>query len=155
VPGLVLPNFFGVITANMGREFLVPLQLEVAQHFSQGYAGGRSRRFEPPATFGATKTPKTLPINLYHLPAHGRRQPQAAYKGSWTDMTERVAIDIAPNKDMPRKLSYEPNRRSHSSTCFMRKNWSIFRFTSSPHSSPGLNPSRQGGYVGRSFSRAN
>jgi hypothetical protein len=26
--------------------------------------------FEPPATFGATKTPKTLLLNPYQLPAH-------------------------------------------------------------------------------------
>jgi len=56
----------------MGRKFLVPLQLEVAQHFREGRAGGRSGRFEPPAAFGATKTPKTLRIDPYHLPAHGR-----------------------------------------------------------------------------------
>jgi hypothetical protein len=47
VPGLVLPNFFGVITANMGRKFLLPLQLEVAQHFSEGCAGVSSGFSDP------------------------------------------------------------------------------------------------------------
>jgi hypothetical protein len=32
---------------------------------------------EPPATFGATKTPKTLLLNPYQLPAHGERILQA------------------------------------------------------------------------------
>jgi len=56
----------------MGAKFLVPQQLEAAKHFIEGRAGGGSRKFEPPAAFGATKTPKTLPIDPYHLPAHGR-----------------------------------------------------------------------------------
>jgi hypothetical protein len=72
VLGLVLPNPFGVIGANMECKRFVALQLEVAHHFIERCAGGRTRRFEPPATFGATKTPKTLLLNPYHLPAHGR-----------------------------------------------------------------------------------
>ena len=56
----------------MGRKLFVALQLEVARHFIERRAGGRSRGFEPPATFGATKTPKTLLLNPYQLPAHGR-----------------------------------------------------------------------------------
>ena len=55
----------------MGCKFFVALQLEVAHHFIERCAGGRARRFEPPATFGATKTPKTLLLNPYQLPAHG------------------------------------------------------------------------------------
>jgi hypothetical protein len=74
VLGLGYLSFFGVISANMGHKFLVPLQLEVAQHFVEGSTGGRSRRFEPPAAFGTAKTPKTLPINPNHFPAHGRRR---------------------------------------------------------------------------------
>jgi len=74
VLGLVLPDFFGfgVIGANMGSKLFVALQLEVAHHFIERCAGGRARRFEPPATFRATKTPKTLLLNPYQLPAHGR-----------------------------------------------------------------------------------
>jgi len=60
-----------VISANMGGELLVALQLEVAHHFIERCAGERTRRFEPPTTFGATKTTKTLLLNPYQLPAHG------------------------------------------------------------------------------------
>ena len=49
----------------------VALQLEVAHHFIERCAGERSRRFEPPATFGATKTPKTRLLNPHQLSAHG------------------------------------------------------------------------------------
>jgi len=56
----------------MGGKLFVALQLEVAHHFIERCAGGRTRRFEPPATFGATKTPKTLLLNPYQRPAHGR-----------------------------------------------------------------------------------
>src|ERR1700730_6436551 len=56
----------------MGCKLLVPLPLEVAQHFIERWAGGRSRRLEPPVTFGATKTPKTLFLNPYQLPVHSR-----------------------------------------------------------------------------------
>jgi len=61
----------------MQREFLVALQLEVAHHLIERSAAGRTRRLEPPATFGATKTPKTLLLNPYQLPAHGERILQA------------------------------------------------------------------------------
>ena len=50
----------------------VALQLEVAHHFIERCAGGPTGGFEPPATFGTTKTPKTLLVNPYQLPAHGR-----------------------------------------------------------------------------------
>jgi hypothetical protein len=69
---LVLPNPFGVLGANMGCKLFVALQLEVAHHFIERFAGGRTRGFEPPATFGATKTLKTLLLNPYQLPAHCR-----------------------------------------------------------------------------------
>src|SRR5260370_19520266 len=49
----------------------VRLHLEVAHHFIERCAGERSRRFEPPATFGATKTPKTRLLNPHQLSAHG------------------------------------------------------------------------------------
>ena len=55
----------------MGCKLFVALQLEVPHHFIERFAGGRTRGFEPPATFGATKTLKTLLLNPYQLPAHG------------------------------------------------------------------------------------
>jgi hypothetical protein len=61
-----------VIGANMGCKLFVALELEVAHHFIERFAGGRTRGFEPPATFGATKTLKTLLLNPYQLPAHCR-----------------------------------------------------------------------------------
>jgi hypothetical protein len=60
-----------MIGANMGFKLFVALQLEVAHHFSERFAFRSTGRFEPPSTFGATKTPKTLPVNPYQLPAHG------------------------------------------------------------------------------------
>jgi hypothetical protein len=60
-----------VIGANMQSKLLVALQLEVAHHFIERCAGRRSRRLEPPATFGATKTPETRLLNPYQLSAHG------------------------------------------------------------------------------------
>src|SRR5579864_5560276 len=57
----------------MQSKFSVALQLEVAHHFIERCAGERSRRFESPATFGATKTPKTRLLNPYQFPAHGCR----------------------------------------------------------------------------------
>src|ERR1700675_588930 len=72
VLGLVLPSSFGVIGASMGCKLFVALQLEVAHHFIEGCAGRRTGGFEPPATLGATKTPKTLLLNPYQHPAHGR-----------------------------------------------------------------------------------
>jgi hypothetical protein len=61
-----------VIGATMQCKLFVALQLEVAHHFIERCAGGRSRRSAPPATFGATKTPKTLLFNPHQFPAHGR-----------------------------------------------------------------------------------
>jgi hypothetical protein len=55
----------------MQCKFSVALQLEVAHHFIERCAGERARRFEPPATFGAAKTLKTLLLNPHQLPAHG------------------------------------------------------------------------------------
>jgi hypothetical protein len=60
-----------VIGANMQRKLFVALQLEVAHHFVERGAGRRTRRFEAPATFGATKPPKTLLVNPHQFPAHG------------------------------------------------------------------------------------
>jgi hypothetical protein len=54
----------------MQCKFSVALQLEVAHHFVERCAGERARRFEPPATFGATKTLKTLLLNPHQLSTH-------------------------------------------------------------------------------------
>jgi len=62
---------FGVIGANMGCKLFVALQLKVVRYFIKRCAGGGSRRFEPPATFGAPKPPKTRLLNPYQPPAHG------------------------------------------------------------------------------------
>jgi hypothetical protein len=59
-----------VIGANMGSKLSVTLRLDIAHHFIERLAGGRSRRFEPPAALGATKTSKTLLFNPYQFPAH-------------------------------------------------------------------------------------
>jgi len=61
-----------VIGANMGCKPFVALQLKVPHHFIERVAGGRARRLESPATFGATKTPKALLVDPYQLPTHGR-----------------------------------------------------------------------------------
>ena len=61
-----------MIGANMQCELLVALQLEVAHHFIERCAAGCTRGFEPPGTFGTTKTPKTRLLEPYQLPAHGR-----------------------------------------------------------------------------------
>src|ERR1019366_8057215 len=64
-------NPFGVIGANMGCKLFVALQLEVAHHFVERCASGLTRGFEPPATFGTPKTPKTLWFNPHQFPPHG------------------------------------------------------------------------------------
>ena len=68
---VVLPDPFGLSGANMGRKHFVALQFEVAHHFIEGRAGGRTRGGEPPATFGATKPSKTFLLNPNQLSAHG------------------------------------------------------------------------------------
>jgi hypothetical protein len=70
-------GLFGVIGTNMGCKLLVALRLEVAHHFVERRAGRRSRGFEPPATFGTTKTPKMIPLNPNQLSAHGEHILQA------------------------------------------------------------------------------
>ncbi len=68
---LLLVLALGVFNANMGCELPVALQLEDAHHVIERLASGRTRGFEPPATFGTTKTPKTLLFNPHQFPAHG------------------------------------------------------------------------------------
>ena len=58
----------GVVSANMGCKLFVALQLEVEHHFIESSAGGRVRRFESPAAFGATEI---LLVNPHQCPAHG------------------------------------------------------------------------------------
>jgi hypothetical protein len=61
----------GVISANMGGKLVVALQLEVVHHFIERDAGWPAGGFEPPATFGTTKTLKTLLFNPHQFPSHG------------------------------------------------------------------------------------
>jgi hypothetical protein len=61
----------GVIGANMGFEFFVALQCEDVDHFIERLAFRSTGRFEPPSTFGATKTAEMLQFDPYQLPAHG------------------------------------------------------------------------------------
>jgi len=58
VDGLLMLNLFGGIGATMRRKLLVALQREVLHHRIERYTGGLLRKFEPPATFGATETPQ-------------------------------------------------------------------------------------------------
>jgi len=60
-----------VIGANMQCKLFIALQLEVAHLFIERCAGERTGLFKLPPTVGATKTPKTLLLNPYQLPAHG------------------------------------------------------------------------------------
>src|SRR5271167_4422693 len=68
--GSELPIPFGVVGANMGCKLSVALQLEGAHHFLERCARRRTRRLEPPPTFGATKSPKQLLLNPYQFPTH-------------------------------------------------------------------------------------
>jgi hypothetical protein len=69
--GFVLLAFW-VIGANVQAERFVALQLEGAHHFIERRACGRTRGFEQPSTFGATKAPKTRLLNPYQFLVHGR-----------------------------------------------------------------------------------
>jgi len=64
-----------VFGANMQCERFVALQLKVPHHFIERCARGRSRRFEPPATFGAAKSTKILLLNPHQFSAHGHLYP--------------------------------------------------------------------------------
>jgi len=61
-----------MIGANVQAERFVALQLEGAHHFIERRACGRTRGFEQPSTFGATKAPKTRLLNPYQFLVHGR-----------------------------------------------------------------------------------
>jgi hypothetical protein len=107
----------------MQREFLVALQLEVAHHLIERSAAGRTRRLEPPATFGATKTPKTLLLNPYQLPAHReqsyRRQFLIVCRASyihgglfvrehgrfWTHLKQRNRLNVGSGFVRPEAIS--------------------------------------------------
>jgi hypothetical protein len=71
VHGLLLRACFGVIAANVRCKFFVALQLEVGHHFIERFTGGHGRSSEPPPTFGATETSKTLLLNPYQPSGHG------------------------------------------------------------------------------------
>jgi hypothetical protein len=118
VLGLLLANLFGVIGANMGRKLFVELQPEAELHFLERCAGGRIRRFEPPATFGATKPPKTRVLHPYHLPPHGHlgRSTPTSTRVVSRDETCRFAIDGSFGRrvlpDCSRKPSPSLGRRT-------------------------------------------
>jgi len=79
-----------VIGANMQCKLSIALQLEVAHHFVEGCAGERARRFEQPATFGTTKTPKMRLLNPHQLPAHGLSlRPNAVRPHAWHPLAVR------------------------------------------------------------------
>ncbi len=58
VHGPLLLNLFEGIGANMRRKLFVALQCAVFYHRIERAAGGLLRKFEPPATFGATENPQ-------------------------------------------------------------------------------------------------
>jgi hypothetical protein len=99
----------GVIGANMGCEFFVALQLEVAHHFIERFADGRTRRFEAPATFGTSKASKTLLLGPYQLPAHDRLRrsaPNETFEGqpklSWV-LTSLITVVQSGNTPLQRE----------------------------------------------------
>jgi len=93
----------------MRCKLFVPLQLEVAHQVIERCASGRARGFEPPATFGATKTPKPLFLNPHQFPTHGRHSrcaptlsaPHAQYQQE--DETFTFRSGVLP--DCSKKLS--------------------------------------------------
>jgi hypothetical protein len=85
-------NLPGVISANMGRKLFVALQFEVSHHFIERRAGQRFSRFEPPATFRTTKTPKTLLLNPHQLPAHGAQILQAVNLDGLSDILRKPCV---------------------------------------------------------------
>jgi hypothetical protein len=118
VLGLLLANLLGVIGANMGRKLFVELQPEAELHFLERCAGGRIRRFEPPATFGATKPPKTRLLDPHHLPPHGHlgRSAPTSTRLLSRGKTCRFAIDSSFGSrvlpDCSRKPSPSLGRRT-------------------------------------------
>ena len=109
----LLPNLFRVIRANMGCKLLVPLQLEVAPHFIERCAGGGSRRFEPPVTFGATKTPKMLFLNPYQLSAQSASVAACQRVPAFCQETKRFGSPLtAPLAAAPPHCSRRPSPSS-------------------------------------------
>lgn len=94
VLGLLLPSRFGVIGAKVGRKLFVTLPPEVFLHLIERCAQGRIGRFEPPATFGATKPPKTLLLNPYQLPHHGHLGCSAPTSSCLLSMDETCRFGI-------------------------------------------------------------
>jgi hypothetical protein len=71
---------------------------------SKDVPAGGARGFEPPATFGATKTPKTLLLNPYQLPVHGRLlvsavKPSPSLGAAEDAQSERWAKCTCANSD--------------------------------------------------------
>jgi hypothetical protein len=70
-----------VIGANVKGKRFVALQLEVAHHFIERWAGRRARRLEPPATFRTAKTAKMRLIDPHELPIHPPISPRPTLSG--------------------------------------------------------------------------
>jgi hypothetical protein len=83
-----------MIGTKMGRKLFVALQLEVSLHFIERCAYGPIGRFEPPATFGATKPPKTLLLNPYQFPLHGHPGRRAPTGSRLLSMDETCTFGI-------------------------------------------------------------
>ena len=102
----------------MGSKLFVEPQPEVELHFFERCAGGRIRNFEPPATFGATKPPKTRLLDPHHLPPHGHlgRSAPTSTRLLSRGKTCRFAIDSSFGSrvlpDCSRKPSPSLGRRT-------------------------------------------
>jgi hypothetical protein len=83
-----------VIGAKMGRKLFVTLRLEVLLHFVERFTYGLIGRFEPPAAFGAAKSPKTLVLNPYQHSLHGRLSRLAPTCSSLLSMDETRTFGI-------------------------------------------------------------
>jgi hypothetical protein len=59
-----------MIGANMQRELFIALQLKVAHHLIERFAGRRAGRVEDPSAFGTTKTLKMRLLNPFQRPVH-------------------------------------------------------------------------------------
>ena len=104
-----------MIGANMRCKRFVALQFEVAHHFFERCADGRTRRMEPPATFGATKTPKARLFYPYQFPAHGDPRRRALLPASsvpWPLLVVKGRIVGLTTTSPHRKGCYPDCRRN-------------------------------------------
>src|SRR6266849_2892193 len=99
-----------VVGTNMQCVLFVTLQLEGMHHVIERCAGERTRRSEPPATFGATKTPKTLLLNPYQFPAHGASV-------ATTTLSDRGPAPRLPSRDSGVPPDCSRNLWAHPNMC--------------------------------------